>query len=59
MAAVILLIVAALNLALVALLNINAINWLFGPWPLLEKIVYVTIGLAAVYKLYVLTIKCR
>ncbi|MCL4389974.1 MAG: DUF378 domain-containing protein [Patescibacteria group bacterium] len=52
MVVVILVIVGALNWGLVGLLNFNLVNWLVGPWPLLEKLVYVLVGLAGVYKLY-------
>lgn len=46
------LVVGALNWGLVGLVNINLVNYVFGPWPELEKIIYLLIGLSGLYKLY-------
>ncbi len=51
-AAVLLLIIGALNWGAVGLLNVNFVNWLLGPWPTVERIVYVLVGLAGLWKLY-------
>lgn len=52
-----LLVVGALNWGLVGLLNVNLVNWLFGSWPMVERVVYVLVGLAGVYKLYGMTMR--
>jgi len=44
----VLVLVGALNWGLVGLLNFNLVMWLFGGWPVVERIVYVLVGLAAV-----------
>lgn len=41
--------VGALNWGLVGLLNLNLVNMLFGSMPGLEQLVYVLVGLSAVY----------
>lgn len=49
MAAFTLVIVGALNWGLVGLLNFNLVMAVLGSTPSLEKIVYVLVGLSAVY----------
>ncbi|TAL82132.1 MAG: DUF378 domain-containing protein [Bacteroidetes bacterium] len=44
-----LVIVGALNWGLVALLDLNVVNMLLGSWPMVEKIVYILVGVSAVY----------
>ena len=41
--------VGALNWGLVGLANINLVELLFGTWPALVQIVYILVGLSAVY----------
>ena len=53
--AMILLIVGGLNWGLVGLGNIDLVATLFGEGSALSRIVYVLVGLAAVYSLYMLT----
>lgn len=53
----ILLIVGGLNWGLVGVgmflnTNLNLVNMLFGSWPLVESIVYILVGLAAVVKIF-------
>jgi uncharacterized protein len=47
----ILLVIGGLNWGLVALFNINLVEMLLGAWPMVAKIVYVLVGLSAVYEL--------
>ena len=47
--AFILLLVGGINWLLVGALNFNLVSTLFGTMPTLEKIVYVLVGLSAVY----------
>lgn len=42
-------IVGALNWGLVGLLGINLVEMLLGAWPLAEQVVYILVGLSAVY----------
>ena len=44
--------IGALNWGLVGLLNLNLVEALLGSWPALVSIVYIVIGLAAVYSLW-------
>ncbi|MBI2042942.1 DUF378 domain-containing protein [Candidatus Pacearchaeota archaeon] len=50
--AMILVIVGGLNWGLVGLLNYNLVESLLGSWPLVVKIVYDLVGLAALYSIY-------
>ena len=43
-----LVIVGALNWGLIGIAKINAVMMLLGSWPLVERIVYVLVGLSAV-----------
>jgi uncharacterized protein len=49
MVAFLLMFVGALNWGLVGLLNINVVNMLLGQWMGLEKLVYILVGVSAVY----------
>ncbi|OGK13341.1 hypothetical protein A3C98_02920 [Candidatus Roizmanbacteria bacterium RIFCSPHIGHO2_02_FULL_37_15] len=42
-------VVGALNWGLVALLNFNLVNALFGSWPTVERLIYLLVGASAVY----------
>lgn len=53
--ALVLLIVGGINWALVGLLNFDLVAALFGPMSALSRIVYVVVGVAALYGLYILT----
>ncbi|MBI3577315.1 DUF378 domain-containing protein [Candidatus Gottesmanbacteria bacterium] len=43
--------VGGLNWGLWALFNLNLVNALVGSWPMVEKVVYILVGAAAVYTL--------
>lgn len=49
------LVVGALNWGLVGLLNLNVVEMLLGSGSLLTRVVYVVVGLAGVWKLYMMT----
>lgn len=49
MVAFTLLVVGGLNWGLWALLNFNLVNTVFGSIPVFEKLVYVLVGVSAVY----------
>ncbi len=51
MVAGVLTVVGALNWGLVGLLNFNLVNVLFGNWPIVEKVVYILVGLSALVML--------
>jgi len=53
MATYLLVIVGALNWGFVGLLNLNLVSLLLGTWPTLETLVYIVVGLSAVYELAV------
>lgn len=44
-------VVGAVNWGLVGLLDLNLVQVLLGQWMMLEKVVYVLVGLSAVYTL--------
>jgi uncharacterized membrane protein YuzA (DUF378 family) len=44
-----LVLVGALNWGLIGLFNYNLVTALFGSWPMLEKWIYILVGLSAVY----------
>jgi len=45
-----LVIVGALNWGLVGVFNYNLVSMIFGSWPMLEKLIYILVGLSAVYE---------
>lgn len=49
MVAFTLLVVGGLNWGLVALFNFNLVSTVLGAWPMLEKLVYILVGVSAVY----------
>ena len=51
MAAWVLLIVGGLNWGLVGLLNLDLVMLLLGSWPVLAQLVYILVGLSAVWLL--------
>ncbi len=51
MLAVTLVWVGALNWGLVGLFGYNLVGSLLGAWPMLERVVYVLVGVSAVYEL--------
>ena len=51
MAAWVLLIVGGLNWGLVGLLNLDLVMLLLGRWPVLAQLVYILVGLSAVWLL--------
>jgi uncharacterized membrane protein YuzA (DUF378 family) len=54
----ILVIVGGLNWGLTAL-NFNLVNMLLGSWPMLEKLVYLLVGLSAVYEIVTHKKNCK
>ncbi len=52
--ALILLIIGGLNWGLVGIMNFNLVETIFGSIPILVKIVYDLVGLAALYTIYYL-----
>ena len=48
----ILVIIGGLNWLLVGLINLDLVQRIFGSIPLLAKIIYVIVGLSALYMLY-------
>ncbi len=49
MVAFTLLLVGGLNWGLWALFNFNLVNTVVGSWPMVEKLVYILVGVSAVY----------
>ncbi len=49
MGAFVLLVVGGLNWGLVGLFNFNLVNMLLGAWPMVERVVYIVVGLSTVY----------
>jgi uncharacterized protein len=61
--AFILLVVGGLNWGLVGLgmligSNLNLVNALFGSWPMVEAIVYLLVGVAAIFKVACMSMGC-
>ncbi len=52
-----LLIIGGLNWGLVGLLNLNLVTLIFGFMPVLVTLVYVLVGLSALYMLYAMYMK--
>lgn len=47
MVAMVIVLVGALNWGLVGLLGFNLVNWLFASLPMVERVIYVVVGLSA------------
>ena len=47
--------VAAINWGLVGLVGVNLVETVFGSTGVITKVVYILIGLAGVYKVYLMT----
>jgi uncharacterized membrane protein YuzA (DUF378 family) len=47
-----LLIIGGLNWGLVGFFNYNVVAGIFGAWPTLERVIYILVGLSAVYMLF-------
>jgi len=47
--------IAAINWGLVGLVGVNLVESLFGSTGVITKVVYILIGLAGVYKVYMMT----
>lgn len=56
--AMILLIIGGLNWGLVGLFQFNLVTAIFGSLPVLVTIIYVLVGLSALYGIYMLWMKC-
>jgi uncharacterized membrane protein YuzA (DUF378 family) len=54
-----LLVVGGLNWGLVGLFSYNLVASLLGSWPVVEQVVYVLVGLSAVYELLTHPKTCR
>ncbi len=58
MVAWILLVVGGLNWGLDAL-GYNVVSMLLGSWPMVEKLVYILVGLSAIYELFTHKANCK
>lgn len=56
--AFILLIVGGLNWGLTAI-GFNVVNMIVGSWPIVEQIIYILVGLAAVYEIVTHKQNCK
>lgn len=45
-----LVIVGAVNWGLVGLFGFNLVSTIFGTWPMIERLVYILVGLSAIYE---------
>ena len=52
--ALVLVVVGGLNWGLVGAANMNLVNMLLGSLPMVEKVVYILVGLSALYTVYYL-----
>lgn len=49
MATFLLVIVGALNWGLIGVFDFNLVNYLLGAWPMVEKVIYILVGLSALW----------
>ena len=59
MLAYLLLIIGGLNWGLVGLFDLDLVTALFGTWPMLVRLVYVLVGLSAVYEFVGHKARCK
>jgi uncharacterized membrane protein YuzA (DUF378 family) len=45
----VLVLIGAINWGLIGIGNVNLVNWIFGNWPMIERVIYAVVGVAAVY----------
>lgn len=57
--AMILLIIGGLNWGLVGLFQFNLVQVIFGAVPMLANIIYIIVGLAALWGIYMICNKCK
>lgn len=57
--AFLLVIIGALNWGLVGLFDLNLVTTVFGAWPALVRVVYVLVGLSAVYEMATHKERCK
>lgn len=50
--ATLLVVVGAINWGLVGLLGMNLVSTLVGAWPLVERVVYILVGVSGLWLLY-------
>jgi hypothetical protein len=55
--ALVLVLIGGINWGLVGLFGFNLVNAIFGSIAILEKIIYILVGIAAIYMIYYLTKK--
>ncbi|OHA26658.1 MAG: hypothetical protein A3C06_01725 [Candidatus Taylorbacteria bacterium RIFCSPHIGHO2_02_FULL_46_13] len=58
MVAFILLIVGGLNWGLTAI-GFNVVSMIFGSWPIVEQIIYILVGVAAIYEVVTHKQNCK
>lgn len=51
--AIILLIIGGLNWGLVGIFNFDLVQAIFGVYPMFQKIIYILVGISAVYSMWV------
>lgn len=54
-----LVVVGALNWGLIGLFGFNLVSTIFGTWPMIEKLVYILVGLSALYEAMIHMTYCR
>lgn len=54
-----LVIVGALNWGLVGLFNFNLVMAIFGTWPMIERLIYILVGLSAIYEAMIHMSYCK
>jgi hypothetical protein len=57
--AVVLVWVGALNWGLVGLFGLNLVSSLLGGWPMVERVVYILVGVGAVYEIAMHKMQCN
>ncbi|OGK56830.1 hypothetical protein A3J15_01900 [Candidatus Roizmanbacteria bacterium RIFCSPLOWO2_02_FULL_38_10] len=51
--------IGALNWGLVGLFEVNLVNMILGAYPTIEKLVYILVGLSALYDIVVHKTNCK
>lgn len=47
-----LVVIGAANWGLIGLFNFNLVEWIFGSWPIIVKVVYILVGAAGFWAVY-------
>lgn len=55
----ILVIIGGINWGLIGIFGFNFVAFLFGAWPIVERVIYILVGIAAIIMIFIASRCCR